>query len=103
MPITQKSAFAATYTLVSWEFPTDCPAAVRRAKKWWLKHVGRAPGHHGNYRTGMALVCRPFDKFTAEALADVPADGEVRCVPVTDAQVRRGQNAWGARRGNLAC
>lgn len=98
------NAYSTLWTSISFRLPQDTNQAKSAARKF-IKAVNLRFGGQGSLVVskgrGGGLLCCSFEK--AQKLAEIlPADGELRLVPVTDKQVEVSQNYWGAMRKSPA-
>jgi CRISPR/Cas system-associated protein endoribonuclease Cas2 len=94
------NAYSTLWTSISFHVPQDTAAAKSAARKF-IKAVKLQFGGMNSLVVsrgrGAGLLCCSFEK--AKSLADLlPADGELRLVPVTDKQFEKSANFWGKPR-----
>ena len=88
-----------TWTLVTWEVPTDTREALRLARQLQrrLAKSGGLGRRWGSSRRGAALVATQTSQLR-QSLGDCPPDGRLQFLPITDAQFGRTVCDWGPRR-----
>lgn len=96
------TGYSTLWTSISFYLPQDTTAAKRRARRF-LRELAKMGGTKSNLvisrGRGAGLICVNYAKaLTLEAC--LPADAELRLVPVTDKQVEHSRVFWGKRRAS---
>ena len=94
-----KSVYQFSWTLVSWNLPFDTKEAKRQARRVKRAILSRAArcSIWGTARRGCALLMGGEEQARA-LIGEVPGDGEVRFLGLTDKQFEFQRVFWGKRR-----
>jgi len=94
-----KSGFQMTWTLIGYQLPTDTAEAKRGARQFRrvLLSLGAGKGTLQDFRLGrgVGLISCDYNRARKTLSENVPPNGEVRCVPITDKQYEHSYIGWG--------